>query len=63
MTLERQSHSETWELAPFDVFAAEIATFCAGIDDPDERRSWRDETLGQARALELIREAAGSAAR
>ncbi len=55
LVLEQQSYREERTLAPFDQFAAEIDSFCAGLRNPETCKRWCDDALRQAMLLEAIR--------
>ena len=56
--LERQSYREEHVLPPYDQFLGEIETFSAGVNDPERRRSWREDSFAQAQVLRAVRESA-----
>jgi len=56
--LERQSYREEHVLAPYNQFLGEIEAFSAGINDPEKRRFWRQDALGQAEVVKAVRESA-----
>lgn len=57
--LEQQSYREEQILSPYDQFSGEIEMFSVGFNDPDKRRSWREDSLNHALVLEKIRQSAG----
>lgn len=57
--LERQSYREEHTIPPYNQFVGEIEAFCAGLNDKDTHRAWRNDALGQAQTLERARMAAG----
>lgn len=57
--LERQSYREEHTIPPYNQFAGEIEAFCAGLNEKDTHRVWRNDAIGQAQTLERIRKAAG----
>lgn len=52
--LEKQGRQEERTVAPYDQFKGEIEVFCAGLNDPDRRRAWREDALAQAKVLASV---------
>lgn len=55
MVITRQDGMQEHSLPAADHFVCQVDAFCAGAGDATVRQSWRDEALGQARAMEQVR--------
>jgi len=55
MVVTRQDGVQEHSLPPADHFLCQVDAFCAGAGEAATQQSWREEALGQARAMERVR--------